>query len=415
MPSTHSKAAPARPATSLFHAFHGSLPIAAFWKDPQLRLQEANPRFIQLFGLADDHALRGSREDAFLSPADAEIIRYLDQHVLATGEPVLDHELAATLPDGRIVALLTSRSLMLNASGATIGILATYQDLTQQRATERQILDHQRELEQRNQAIEFDLDSAQQIQKFLMGRRAEPCPFLKVQFRYRYMEKVGGDYVSLRAFDDSSYSMLLADLTGHGVTAALFMALIKYISKEAPEEVRSLPAYFLSYLDMEFFGQIPNGFFTAFSATARHLPDSNRVELEYASAAHPVGIIVRRDGSFETLQQGDFAIGLLDFVERESHKIQLATGDRLYAYTDGFTEAASPQDEEFGLARLAANLAEHRHLPLRESIDALYQAVDSFTGSDLGQDDMTILAIEAVEHSPAPDRPTEPLQDWAAN
>ncbi len=414
MPSLRPRAAPA-PHASLFRAFHGSLPIAAFCKDVQLRFLEANSRFLQLFGLADDRSLRGSREDTFLSPAEAAVVRYLDQRVLATGEPVLDHELAATLPNGRSVALLTTRCPLLDASGRTVGVIATYQDLTQQRAAERQILAHQRELEQRNQAIEFDLDSAQQIQKFLMGRRAEPCPFLDVQFRYRYMEKVGGDYVSLRAFDDDSYSMLLADLTGHGVTAALFMALIKYISKEAPEEVRSLPAYFLSYLDMEFCGQIPNGFFTAFSATARYQPDTGRVALEYASAGHPVGLVVRRDGSCETLQQGDFAIGLLDFVERESHQIQLETGDRLYAYTDGFTEAASPRAEEFGLARLAATLAAARQLPLSSAIDALYQAVDAHTGSDLGQDDMTILAIEATVRAPPAPRRADPLQDWAAN
>ncbi|EDY81355.1 Stage II sporulation protein E, putative [Verrucomicrobiia bacterium DG1235] len=200
--------------------------------------------------------------------------------------------------------------------------------------------------------------------------------------------------------------MLLADLTGHGVTAALFMALLKYISQETPEEVRVLPGYFLNYLDMEFYGQIPNGFFTAFAATAHYNEKRQVVEIDYSNAAHPVSIIIRTDGSYELLESGHFAIGLMDLVERKPHTNDLNFGDRLYAYTDGFLESIDPDGNEFGLEALCKTLAAHRHLPLKDSIQKAYDALASFSQSDEPQDDLTILAIEA---RPKPQNELDPL------
>ncbi|MDQ8202904.1 SpoIIE family protein phosphatase [Pelagicoccus sp. SDUM812003] len=402
-----------------YEAMHRDLPIASLWKDRCRRVRGCNKRLLSLLGLPpcerDQHPVGSAEEALFSGPLNCQI-ELDDSRVLATGEPALDREVEAILPDGRSANLIVSRIPLQGHDQKPAGILVTYLDVTEHRESERRILAHEKELEERNKTIEFDLDSARQIQKFLLGKRAEPCAFLDVAFRYRYMEKVGGDYMSFRNLDGDAYSLLLADLTGHGVTAALFMALLKYISQEAPEEVRALPGYFLNYLDMEFYGQIPNGFFTAISATARYDESTESVELEYANAAHPAGVIVRKDGSYELLENGDFAVGLLDLVERSSHKAQLRPGDRFYAYTDGFLETVNDRDEEYGMQRFCETLAATRGLSLENSIEAVYAALAAFSRSDDAQDDMTILGIEArAKESQLPSQDEDPWGGWGDN
>ena len=408
---------PIRPlsCSAIFQAYLGSLPCPACWKDTTAQLRGANQRFLDLFGLHGEADAVGLLETDFLPSQNAQELAKLDHAIINGHETIPDVEIEVELPNGAQATLLTNRSPMRDAYGEVVGVLIIFTDVTQDRHNQRQIAAHQRELEERNQMMEQDLDSAQQIQQFLVGGKAQACDFLDIQFRYRYMEKVGGDYLSFRSIDAHSYSFMLADLTGHGVTAALFMALLKYISQESPEEVRSLPAYFLSYLDMEFFGQIPNGFFTAFAATLRLEPDSGSVVLEYSNAAHPRAIVIRADGSCLKLEPGDFAVGLLDFVERSSQGLELRLGDRLFVYTDGFLETVNEQDEEYGLERLCRSLQASRPLSLTEAIDAAYADLDAFSCTGEPQDDTTIVGLEVRVPTPHEEVSADSEDIWGFN
>ncbi len=371
--------------------------------DLENQIRGFNDKLLELVGNLPPSALENAREEDLISTDAWELIAQMDQSVRQTLRPSTEKDLHAYLHDGREAFLEVSRIPLQDANGDLSGLLVTYSDVTERHIARKYAAEQQATLEERNRAIEFDLDSAEQIQKFLMGKQAESCPHLDVAFQYRYMEKVGGDYLCFRALEGGAYSILLADLTGHGVTAALFMALLKYISQETPEEVRVLPGYFLNYLDMEFYEQIPNGFFTAFAATAHHNAEKKLVEIDYANAAHPASIIVRQDGSYELLDSGDFAVGLLDLVERKPHTIELQYGDRLYAYTDGFLETIDPDGNEFGLERFSQALASYHNLPIKASIQKAYDTLAAYAESDEPQDDMTILAIEAKEPAaPAP-------------
>lgn len=380
-----------------YEAFHKHLPVATFWIDLENRIRGFNDKLLQLIGNPSPETIEGAREEDLISTDNWTRLQEMDKAADLTLSPQVETDLYAYLANGKDVHLEIARIPLQDPNGARAGILVTYTDVTERHTAKQQAAKQQAALEERNQAIEFDLDSAQQIQKFLMGKQAEGCPYLDVAFRYQYVEKVGGDYLCFRSLEGGAYSLLLADLTGHGVTAALFMALLKYISQETPEEVRVLPGYFLNYLDMEFYEQIPNGFFTAFAATAHYNSDKNLIEVDYANAAHPASIIVRTDGSYELLESGDFAVGLLDLIERKPHTIELQFGDRLYAYTDGFLETIDPDGNEFGLERLCLELASHRDLPIKESIAKAYERLSLYSQSDDPQDDMTILAIEAKE------------------
>lgn len=380
-----------------------------------MRIRGCNQALLDLLGARTEHAVIGNREETLIASEALSDLDEIDRNVFQTGTPQHERELTVFTADGTELHLEVSRIPLASPSGHTIGILVIYEDLTRLRQAVETVALQKADIEERAKAIEFDLDSAEQIQKFLMGRKAEPCPFLDIAFDYRYMEKVGGDYLSFRSLNDGTYSILLADLTGHGVTAALFMALLKYVSQETPEEVRALPAYFFNYLDMEFYEQIPNGFFTAFSASASYIEDSSSVKIEYATAAHPASIVVRSDGSIETLESGDFAIGLLDLVERNAHSLTLAPGDRLYAYTDGFIESRSPDGEEYGFERLCETLASFRDLPLKQSIESAYAAISDYAQSDVPQDDLTIYGIEAKPREEAPEMPTSEEDVWNFN
>jgi len=383
--------------------------------DLEQRIQGFNDTLIKLLGKQSARSLKGANEEDLITSESFELLATLDQVAIESGTPQHAKDVHVYLPDGRDAYLEISRIPLLDDQQKASALLVTYLDVTERHQAKRKAEEQREKLEERNQAIEFDLDSARQIQKFLMGKQADTCPYLDVAFRYRYMEKVGGDYLCFRSLEGGAYSLLIADLTGHGVTAALFMALLKYISQETPEEVRRLPGYFLNYLDMEFYEQIPNGFFTAFAATARYDEEMKRVKVDYANAAHPASIIVRKDGSYELLDSGEFAVGLLDLVERPSHTIQLNFGDRLYAYTDGFLESIDPDGNEFGLERLCEVLTNCRDLNVEESIQKAFDRLGIFCQSDKAQDDLTILAIEAKERTKAEPNLNSNEDPWGAN
>ncbi|MBC2606250.1 PP2C family protein-serine/threonine phosphatase [Pelagicoccus albus] len=392
-----------------YDRFHRHLPVASFWTDLEHTIRGYNEKLAELVNLTETGESL-SEHDLF-ALENSELLSELDNEAVSRKAPQTLSDFTAKLADGRELHLETSRIPLFSEDQEVIGLLVTYTDVSERNLANQKFAEQQAALEERNRTIEFDLDSAQQIQKFLMGKKPDACPFLEVASDYRYMEKVGGDYLNFRSLNNGDYSMFLADLTGHGVTAALFMALLKYVSQETPEEVRSLPGYFLNYLDMEFYEQIPNGFFTALSATARYVEEEELVRVDYSNASHPVCIVVRTDGSYELLKSGYFAIGLMDLVEREVHTVDLKFGDRLYAYTDGFIETLDKAGNEFGLDALCQTLASFRDLPLKESIAKTYQALLDYSESDEAQDDMTLLAIEAKEPDETQDQFLPPDPD----
>lgn len=370
-----------------------NLPCPAFWKSLDHRFAGANRALADLLGLDSPSQLVGQSESDISLLCDAARLQTLEESILCGAPNLPETDTVILARHGEQIRIRTRRSVLRDSAGRPIGLLGTftpYEDIERKKLRLQQA-----QMAARAREVDEDLENARQLQRYLLDQTNSSCPFLDIAWQYRFADKLGGDFVSLHPVGEDQFCFFLADLMGHGVSAALFTALLKYIAREASDAIRLHPEIFLSYLDQRFYDQIPNGFFTAIAGTFARDPLNGSTILTYANAAHPAAILVTAAGGLQLLRTETGAIGLMDDFERQPHTITLLKGDRLFLLTDGFEEAQNFHGEEFGPERIEQALATASHLSLSESIERLYFLCEGFRGPNRACDDMSILAFEA--------------------
>ncbi|HVG10038.1 MAG TPA: PP2C family protein-serine/threonine phosphatase [Thermoanaerobaculia bacterium] len=235
--------------------------------------------------------------------------------------------------------------------------------------------------ETRLAAISQELETARRIQSSLLPRRMPEVRGLAVAARYLPMTDVGGDLYGFLAPDPERVGILVSDVSGHGVPAALIASMVK-VALAAQAEHASDPAAVLAGMNRILHGNLERGFVTA----AYIYIDGETAT--YASAGHPP-VLVLREGRAEELRQESLPLGRFRRAEYRNGELRLSPGDRILLYTDGVTEALSPAGEPFGDERLREHLA--------SSPDELLGRLAGWTGRQTGEpldDDVTIVVAE---------------------
>jgi sigma-B regulation protein RsbU (phosphoserine phosphatase) len=238
--------------------------------------------------------------------------------------------------------------------------------------------------ERRLAGISQELETARRIQSSLLPRRMPEVRGLSVAARYLPMADVGGDLYDFLAADPERVGILVSDVSGHGVPAALIASMVK-VALAAQAEHASDPAAVLAGMNRILHGNLERGFVTA----AYIYIDAGTVT--YASAGHPPPL-VWREGRTEELRQESLPLGRFRRAEYRNEELRLSPGDRLLLYTDGVTEALSPAGEPFGDERLRDLLA------ASADPDAILGRLAGWTGRQTGEpldDDVTIVVAEA--------------------
>ncbi len=200
---------------------------------------------------------------------------------------------------------------------------------------------------------------------------------------------VGGDYYDFLVDDAGRVSLVIADVAGHSIGSALMMAMARSILRRELTEGGD-PATVLAATNAATYDDLVRAglFITAFCA--RHDPAAGT--LEYANAGHNLPLLRRATGEIVELDADGASLGILDDVEFEGASIPFGPGDSLLLYTDGVTEAAAPDGEQFGEARLHEVFGA---LSPRELVEAVYAAVRGHTGEAAHGDDVTLVALRA--------------------
>jgi phosphoserine phosphatase RsbU/P len=246
------------------------------------------------------------------------------------------------------------------------------------------------ELQRAYQALDRELKIVGDIQRALLPAELPRIPSLDLAAHYQPAQRAGGDYYDFFPLPDGKWGIFIADVSGHGTPAAVFMAVTHCIAHTHPGPPVP-PGKVLEYLNHHLaarYTSISEAFVTAFYAVY----DPAERMLVYSSAGHNPPRLKRcQDGSLLSL---DEAGGLPLGVQPESHyreiRQQLQKGDQIIFYTDGVTEARSPQDEMFGTERLDRSL-EDCTLEAQALLDAVLQSVEAFTGGRAPDDDQTLI------------------------
>jgi sigma-B regulation protein RsbU (phosphoserine phosphatase) len=236
--------------------------------------------------------------------------------------------------------------------------------------------------------LEHELDLAHDIQMGMLPRAFPSRPGLDVSASLRPARSVGGDLYDVLA-EDGRVLVLVGDVSGKGVGAALFMAVTKTLFRAiAPGSATVAEA--MSRMNRELARDNERAMFvTAFAARL----DLETGELEYVNAGHNPTYRVAAEAVASLPGPVDPALGAVDAYEYRASRVRLAPGDALLLYTDGIVEARSATDEEFRALRLESYLAGCRDVPAEGVVRGLFGRLDEFVGDAPQYDDVTVLAL----------------------
>lgn len=237
--------------------------------------------------------------------------------------------------------------------------------------------------------LKGDLEIARQIQFGLLPFEGLDRDGWRVRASMRPANTVGGDYFDLVDLGDGRVAVVVGDVAGKGMPAALLMALLQgSLRTLVTAGLRGAPL--VGKLNAHLCANIPpNRLVTLFYA---EIDAGGRVL--FVNAGHNPPRLARADGAVETLHGGGVALGILPDGIYEACETALRAGDRLVLYTDGITEAANPRDEEFGEARLDAVLTARRTDAAETLLEGLTSEVLAFCGAARPGDDMTLVVVD---------------------
>jgi len=240
--------------------------------------------------------------------------------------------------------------------------------------------------------INNELEMARQIQLSILPSGAPRIAGLEIVPRYVPMSAVAGDFYDFIAVDEIHLGVLIADVSGHGLPAALIASMLQ-VALAAQVSHAADPGRVLSGLNQSLCGKFQTNFVTA----AYLFVDAEKRIIHYAGAGHPPMLFWSRSAAAvrEVCENG-LVLGQFPETTYDSVVFQAGLGDSCLLYTDGVVEARNPSSEQFGTARLRAFLESNASLPGGPLADKLLDALWQWSELGMGQsqsDDITLLAL----------------------
>lgn len=237
--------------------------------------------------------------------------------------------------------------------------------------------------------LEREMTLAAEIQRQILPKGAPIVPGYQLTGWYRPARQVGGDYYDLFPRRDGRIGLVLGDVSGKGMPAALMVSTLHSALRLLLQHMPFGPSL-LEQLNRHIVeSSAANKFITMLLAEL----DPYTGVLHYMNAGHNPGILLRGDGKVELLGAGGVPLGLMPEARFQSRALTMEPGDLLCIYSDGITEAESPDEEEFGMGRLIDLLRQERDRPLSELIEAIPSAVGEFSRGLPQGDDQTLVLL----------------------
>ncbi len=264
----------------------------------------------------------------------------------------------------------------------------------------QQIMEQAKKLEEALKLMTQEMEQAQMTQLSILPQKLPKVPGLQMVTKYVPMTQIGGDFYDVLKFREEKIGIFIADVSGHGVPAALFSFMISGLFRSLAPDLSS-PAVLVQTLNDTLHYKIPNNkFITAFYC----IYDPDTQSLTYASAGHPPAYIIRSSPSstkpeIMSLPKTGMLLGPFpgEIAKFEEQTYQLLPGDKLFLYTDGIAEIRNVSREIFGYNRLTEYLSEHCHVPLKELLENVCDHVLEYSEQSEFEDDITLVGLEVTE------------------
>ena len=237
--------------------------------------------------------------------------------------------------------------------------------------------------------IQKELEVAKRIQLSILPGDFPLSSHFQVAARYVPMTSVAGDFYDYVLGSEQQAGLLIADVSGHGVPAALIASMVK-LAAASQRMHAAEPSKFLAGMNKALFGNTQSQFVTAAYC---HLDSTSR-HLRYSAAGHPP-MLLARNGVVSEIEENGLMLAAFDFATYSDADVPLEQGDRVVLYTDGIIEAANVSDEFFGRVRLAEVLAQSAALNAAQAADKILSAVRNWAVRQ--DDDFTLIVCDVVQ------------------
>lgn len=372
---------------------------------PDMPIIYANAGFERLTGYAISEVL--GRNCRFLqgSGTDLDAVNQIRSAVREERECTV--QLLNYRKDGTPFWNRLSITPVRDPSGSVTHFIGVQSDVTEQKLAEEALEKARQQLEVVNLEMKRDLEAAALVQQSLLPEVLPEFRGVRLAWVFRPCDELAGDFLNAIALDGRRLGLYILDVSGHGAASALLSVTLSRLLSSNPGQsvlyqpggtTLARPAEVLQRLNAQFpFDVRTCQYFTIFYG----ILDTATGALQYASAGHNEPILLPNGEAPRTLGAGSAPVGLLPNAEFHEHSLQMRPGDRLFLYTDGFSEIHGASGEEFGVERLQEHLSQLRHLPLTECLNAAVRIAEQWRGSSHLADDASMLALE-IDPQPAP-------------
>jgi sigma-B regulation protein RsbU (phosphoserine phosphatase) len=248
------------------------------------------------------------------------------------------------------------------------------------------------EIENSEKIMELELAQASEIQKMLLPTEAPQYKGYDMAGLNLACRTVGGDYYDFLPYEDGRMAVMVGDVSGKGMAAAILMsslqARVQMFRETSPE-----PGFAVTTLNRSLAERCPLGKFITFFYG---LLDGATGSVKYTNAGHNYPLVLRNDGTVERLKGNGLVMGLFTTVRYEVRETQLEPGEMLVLYSDGVTEASTSNGKEFGEDGLAEFLAARPAVPCEEIVNQLVDHMRKWRGNTAFADDFTVVLVRRL-------------------
>ena len=273
---------------------------------------------------------------------------------------------------------------------------------------DRSVIVEQEAEAQKTERLSMELELAKTIQSNMLPNTYPVFPERKefdVYARTEPAKELGGDFFDFQMIDRDHLALIIADVAGKGIPAAMFMMASKIIIHNMAKNRNHDPAKILKAVNKQIGANNQSDMFVTLWLGILEISTGL---LSAANAGHEYPCLMHKNRDFILLKDPHgLVLGAMDKTEYRSYEIQLVPGDTVFLYTDGVTEAMNAENEEFGLERMVDALNLELDVPVAKLVDNVRGAVGAFVGDATQADDITMMVLRyfGEEGKPESDEP----------
>lgn len=383
-------------AKRLFESLMEQTADRIYIKDKKSRFIAASQTLADMHGFKDRHELEGKTDFDLFTKEHAQEAFDDEQEILRSGKAIINKIEKETWEKGDPTWVSSAKAPLYLSSGKLAGIIGISRDVTSEKLAQEKLAENEARLREQNAIMRSDYESAKKVQSVMIPGRVPHVNHVEIAHLWKPMTLVGGDMINFPRNPSNCLLFFMGDVCGHGVTAAFYTVLIKYLTAHSAEVYNDNPRDFLNSVNEGVTGRINRGFVTGLAGHfgARQLNGSRKLILSHAGHKQ-VLVYHKKEGRMELVELPNGTVmGIPGTSAARAKSIDLQIGDRFYAFTDGIVEASNPKGEEFGMERVMDHLSRLAEKPIQQSIDTLYAQVGTYTQAPDQQDDITLLGFE---------------------